>query len=136
MEEKTMAKYYVQCGSTELVITRDSSECAALAMVDRLLSPHLWIYDDPGLSDTECLQHLMIEALMHLPTEIIVSERGFGRADGQRFGLPEMIQSWHALVVSVKRLLINGGLRIRAKSVVTGASDTDAPATQYRRIAR
>jgi hypothetical protein len=119
-----MSKFYVQCGATELVLSSDSSDSAALAMIDRLLSPHLWIYDDPGLSEFECRQYLMLEALMHLPTEIRISQQGFGRTDAETRSVPETIQSWHGLMVGMRRLFSEAGLR-RSVAVLAGARAID-----------
>lgn len=119
-----MAKFYVQCGSLELVQTTDSAESAALAIIDRVLQPHLWIYDDEGLSEQECRQHLMLEALLHLPTEIHVSERGFGRSDADVLAVPETIHSWHALMVGMRRLFSEAGLD-RSVAVLVGAYALD-----------
>lgn len=119
-----MAKFYVQCGQTELVINSDALDSAALAMIDRILAPHLWIYDDPELSEMECRQHLMLEALMHLPTEIRVSEQGFGREDAATISVPETIQSWHALMVAVRRLFCEAGLN-RSVAVLAGSFAID-----------
>ncbi|MEM0925731.1 MAG: hypothetical protein AAGJ83_06820 [Planctomycetota bacterium] len=129
-----MGKFYVQCGWEKLVLATDVAESAALCMIDRLLSPHLWIYDDPELSELDCHQHLMLEALLHLPTEIRVSERGFDRygADAaspksfQReqtdaaFSVPEMIVRWHKLMVGMRRLFAEAGVP-RSVAVLAGA---------------
>jgi hypothetical protein len=119
-----MAKFYVQCGQTDLVLTNDSSESAGLAMIDRLLEPHLWIYDDPKLGEMECQQHLMLEALMHLPTEIRVSQQGFNRSDAESISVPETIQMWHALMVGIRRLFAKAGLD-RKVAVLAGARVID-----------
>ena len=115
-----MAKYYVQCGWTRLVLDSDSPESAALAVMDRILTPHLWIYDDPDLSESDCQAHLMLEALMHLPTEIRVSERGFDSDAAESIPVPETIQSWHALMVGMRRLFSQAGLK-RSVAVLAGA---------------
>lgn len=119
-----MAKFYVQCGHTELVLSTDCSESAALSVVDRVLAPHLWIYDDPGLSELECRQHLMLEALMHLPTEIRVSQQGFDRSDAEMISVPETIGSWHALMIGMRRLFAAAGLE-RSVAVLAGAHAID-----------
>ena len=112
-----MAKFYVQCGTTELVLSSDCAESAALAMIDRLLTPHLWVYDDADLSELDCRTHLMLEALLHLPTELQVSERGLGRADATRISVPETIELWHQLMVGMRRLFSLAGLN-RSVSVL------------------
>ncbi len=119
-----MAKFYVQCGPTELVLSTDSAESAALSMIDRILSPHLWIYDDPDLCESDCVTHLMLEALMHLPTEIRISQQGFGRDDAATVAVPETIQTWHALMIGMRRLFTNAGLE-RSVAVLAGARTID-----------
>ena len=126
-----MAKFYVQCGQTDLVLTSDSTESAALAMIDRLLEPHRWIYDDPNLGEMECQQHLMLEALMHLPTEILISQQGFDRSDAQSISVPETIQMWHALMVGIRRLIVRAGLD-RKVAVLARSRMIDFANTQPR----
>jgi hypothetical protein len=126
-----MAKFYVQCGQTDLVLSSDSPESAALAMTDRLLTPHLWIYDDPKLSELDCRQHLMLEALMHLPTEIRISEQGFNRTDFDSVSVPETIHTWHALMVGIRRLFVQAGLDRRV-AVLTGSRVIDFAITAPR----
>ncbi len=115
-----MAKFYVQCGWIRLVLTTDSAESAALAVMDRALQPHLWIYDDPGLSERDCRTHLMLEALLHLPTEIRISERGFESDQACFVSVPETVDAWHRLILGMRRLFAEAGLR-RTAAVLAGA---------------
>jgi len=115
-----MAKFYAQCGWVRLVLATDSKESAALAMMDRILAPHLWVYDDPGLSEGDCHAHLMLEALLHLPTEIRISERGFKSDEATFVSVPETISTWHALIVGMRRLFAQAGLN-RTVAVLAGA---------------
>ena len=118
-----MAKYYVQCGSIRQVLTAESADQAALAVVDIALQPHLWIYDDPALSEIDCRDHLMVEALLHLDAAIRVSQQGFDRQDAELVGTPETIQQWYALIVAVTKMFVDAGLVSRDVSSVasTGA---------------
>ncbi|MCD0459591.1 hypothetical protein [Roseiconus lacunae] len=129
-----MAKFYIWCGKTELVLNSDSAESAALAMMDRLLAPHLWVYDDPGLSERDCLEHLMLEALLHLPTEIGISEIGMGGRDAQVIPVPDTIQQWHTLMIGMQRIFTEAGLD-RSVAVLAG-SEWIAEATSIRRLPR
>ncbi|MEO1614389.1 MAG: hypothetical protein AAFV88_00980 [Planctomycetota bacterium] len=115
-----MAKFYVQCGWENLVLATDVAESAALCIIDRILAPHLWIYDDPDLSELDCHRHLMLEALLHLPTEIAVSEKGLDREDAERFSVPEMIVRWHKLMIGMRRLFAEAGIQ-RTVAVLAGA---------------
>ena len=105
-----MSKYYVSCGVAELVLSSDSAESAALALLDRILTPHLWVYDDQLLSERDRLQHLMLEALLHLPTEIRVSEKGFASPDNKFVSVPDTVVTWHELMTGMRRLFAEAGI--------------------------
>ncbi|MCC9601801.1 hypothetical protein LOC67_14670 [Stieleria sp. JC731] len=129
-----MAKFYIWCGQAELVLNSESAETAALAMMDRILTPHLWIYDDPDLSECECLQHLMLEALLHLPTEIGISEVGIGGHESKTIPVPDTIQKWHSLMIGMRDVFTEAGLE-RSIAVLAG-SDYIAESTSIRRLPR
>ena len=129
-----MSKYYVQCGPIRVLLTATSLEQAALSALDRTLQVHLWIYDDPGLTETDCRDHLMLEALCHLDPTIRVSERGFDRADACEIGTPETIDRWHRLMVGMNRLFLAAGLAPRPMvAVATGDAMTAVPAPRLPR---
>jgi hypothetical protein len=115
-----MAKFYVQCGSIEVVLTADSVEQAALSALDRSLAQHLWIYDDQGLTDEERRLHLMLEALLHLSPTVKISEQGFDRDDVFHVGTPETVDHWHKLMVGMNRLFVAAGLAPRPMSAIAG----------------
>lgn len=108
-----MSKYYVTCGSLALVVTADSPQQAAMRLLDEAMASQIWIYDDCGLSDGDRRDHLVLEALLHLASEISVSERGLGRCDGGRFGVPELLEHWHCMMTAVSRLFVAAGLAPR-----------------------
>jgi hypothetical protein len=115
-----MSKFYVQCGPIEIVLAADSVDQAAMAVIDRALQPHLWIYDDGELSELERRDHLMIEALVHLDPEIRISERGFDRPDSVFIGTPETVERWHKLMTGINRMLVAAGLAPRAMGSADG----------------
>lgn len=117
-----MAKYYVQCGPVRTILTADSSEQAAFAALDNVLNVHLWIYDDPGLTEADCRNHLMLEALLHLEPSVRVSERGFDREDAELLGTPEFVDRWHRLMIGMNRLFVAAGLPPRPMSCIAGVS--------------
>ncbi len=121
-----MAKFYVQCGPVRTILTADSIEQAAFSAMDKALSVHLWIYDDEGLSEADCRDHLMLEALLHLEPSIQVSEQGFDRDDAALLGAPEFIDKWHKLMVGMSRLFVAAGLPPRPMSAVAGLSATQS----------
>ncbi len=105
-----MSKFYVTCGSQNLVVTAPSAKHAALRLLDEALAAHLWIYEDAGLDEQERHDHLVLEALMHLGTAVLVSERGLGNSEAGNFGVPELLQEWHKLMTGISRLLVVAGL--------------------------
>ncbi|NND99421.1 MAG: hypothetical protein HKN47_19045 [Pirellulaceae bacterium] len=129
-----MAKFYVQCGPVQTILLADSVEQAALAAMDHSLQAHLWIYDDPQLSESDCHDHLMLEALLHLDSTIRISERGFNRSDASVVGVPETIQSWHQLMVGMRRLFVVAGLAPRSMATVAGHDQTTE--VDYPRLPR
>jgi hypothetical protein len=116
-----MSKFYVQCGPLQIILTADSVEQAALSALDQMLQAHLWIYDDPDLSEQDRRDHMMLEALFHLDPAVRVSERGFDRADAELVGTPETIDHWHRLMVGMRRLFLVAGLSPRSMSDVASS---------------
>ena len=126
-----MPKYYVQCGPIQTILLADSVDHAATCALDSTLQNHLWIYDDPGLSEQNQHDHLMLEALMHLDATVRISERGFDRPDAFVVGTPEAVESWHALMVGMNRLFVAAGLAPR--SMQSMAQSTAADSSSLRR---
>lgn len=119
-----MAKFYVQCGIRSLVVEAMDAEAAAMHSVDLAMQPHLWIYDDAGLSDADRHGHVMLEALMHMATEIRVSEQGFDRVDAMCLETPDMVAQWHQTMVGLARLMMAAGLASRSMRQVATAAKT------------
>ncbi|MCC9642197.1 hypothetical protein LOC71_07920 [Rhodopirellula sp. JC740] len=120
-----MAKFYVQCGPRSLVIDAMDADAAAMHLVDLAMQPHLWIYDDEGLTDSDRHGHVMLEALLHMGTEIRVSEIGFHRSDAQSFGTPDTVHQWHQTMVGLARLMMAAGLASRPiRQLATATRDT------------
>jgi hypothetical protein len=105
-----MSKFYVVCGSQNLVVTAPSAKHAALRLMDEALAAHLWIYEDAGLAEQDRHDHLVLEALLHLGSSVLVSERGLGNCEAGNFGVPELLSEWHKLMTGISRLLVVAGL--------------------------
>lgn len=105
-----MAKYYVQCGRRSVIVEAIDFEAAAMHLIDVAMQPHMWIYDDAGLSDGDRHAHLAVEALLTLAPEISVSEQGLGRFDAIKIGTPEVLATWHKTLAGLNRLLRSAGL--------------------------
>lgn len=118
-----MAKFYVQCGPVRVILIAEGIRHAALTAIDRVLSPHSWIYDDPDLSEDDRRTHLMLEALLQLDPVIRVSERGFDRRDAREVGTPETVERWHGLITGMNRLFVAAGLPPRRMTELHCLSD-------------
>jgi hypothetical protein len=128
-----MAKYYVQCGPIQVIINADSVDSAAFAALDKSLQSHVWIYDDKQLTEQDCRDHLMLEALMHLDPAIRISEQGFDRDDAAYVGTPETVDAWHGLMIGMKKLFVTAGLSPRTMSDVAGTGGSRSYRTTGRR---
>jgi len=78
--------------------------------MDEALATHLWIYEDAGLAEQDRHDHLVLEALLHLGSTVMVSERGLGNSEAGNFGVPELLSEWHKLMTGISRLLVVAGL--------------------------
>jgi len=125
-----MSKYYVQCGPVRMVLSADGVEMAAVSAIERALQCHLWIYDDPDLSDEERRMHLMLESLLHLEPTIRISERGFDREDADQWGTPEAVEYWHRLMTGMNRLFVAAGLAPRSLSNLGQIQSNGSAGTQ------
>lgn len=129
-----MAKFYVQCGCSRGIVDSDDPQQAALALVDLLVQPHVWVYEDPSMNPSACRDHLLIEALLHLEPTIKVSERGFDRIDAQLVPTSETMDQWHALMVAASKLLSDAGLVTR--DIASVASVGPQTSTSLPRLPR
>ncbi len=105
-----MPKYYVSCGCHHLLVLADCAESAALRLLDESFGDQVWVYDDAGLTGRERRDHLALEALLHLGTQVRVSERGFGRRDAGTFEVPDLLDQWDKLMTAINKLFAAAGL--------------------------
>ncbi|MEZ6078888.1 MAG: hypothetical protein R3C56_25405 [Pirellulaceae bacterium] len=108
-----MAKYYASCGSQTLTISAPTAQFAAMRLIDEAMAAHVWIYDDASLSEQTRRDHLVLEALLHLGATVRVSQRGLGRNDEGEFGVPELLDEWHKLMMGLTQMTIAVGLTQR-----------------------
>lgn len=108
-----MPKFYVTCGSVEWIVQAESPRQAAMRLMDEMLGAHAWIYDDAELTEQDRRDHLVIETLLHLGTEVRVSQRGAQRCESGVFGVPELLDEWDRLMTAVSRLFVAAGLAPR-----------------------
>ena len=101
-----MPKFYVQSGNVEMVLQAHDSRCAAIWAVHRTLSQSL-----PFLCES-ANDYGAIADLTRLGDEIVVSERGFDRADAQHYDTLDIVTEWNQLLVALDRMqerLCNSG---------------------------
>lgn len=122
MEETKMPKYYVSCGCHHLLVLADCAESAALRLLDESFGDQVWVYDDAGLTRRERRDHLALEALLHLGTQVRVSERGFGRRDAGTFEVPDLLDQWDKLMTAINKLFAAAGLAPRRVFLYRGTT--------------
>lgn len=108
-----MAKFYATCGSQTLTIAAASAQHAAMRLLDEALAAHVWIYEDDTINESDRRDHIVLEALLHLSPTVLVSERGVGRADAGEFGVPELLDQWHRLMMGLSAMIEAVGLSER-----------------------
>jgi len=108
-----MSKFYATCGSQTLIIVAATAEHAAMRLIDEAMGAHVWIYDDAELNEQDRRDHLVLEALLHLGTSVMISERGFNRCEAGQFDVPELLEQWHRLMTGLARLFSAAGLAPR-----------------------
>ncbi len=108
-----MAKFYATCGSQTLTISAPTAQFAAMRLVDEAMSAHVWIYEDATISESDRRDHLVLEALLHLSPTVRISERGLGHGEAGEFGVPELLDQWHRLMMGLSAMTIAVGLTAR-----------------------
>lgn len=105
-----MAKFYATCGSQTLIIDAPTPQFAAMRLIDEAMAAHVWIYDDATLSQRDRRAHLVLEALLHLSSTVQVSQQGLGRSEAGEFGVPELLDEWHRLMMGLSVMTAAVGL--------------------------
>jgi hypothetical protein len=93
-----MAKFYVQSGNLQMVLTARDSRCAAIWAAHQTLSSTL-----PFLCE-EAEDYRSLAELTRLGDTIAVSQRGFDRQDARVFDTLDIVHEWNQLLVSLDRL--------------------------------
>ena len=99
-----MDKFYITCGSFEFVSTARDARSAALWSIHQFLSKRIELgsveWTDPETIDRDDI----IEAMLELHEEILVSEVGFQRDDIGRLDTADILTEWNQLVIAIQRL--------------------------------
>lgn len=99
-----MSKYYVQCGTSQRVVTAEDPRGAALWAIHEIIDQALDL-DAIDWEDEAEIENLdLIRVMLALGDRVLVSERGFGRCEAGAFDTPELMTEWNQLIVAVSRL--------------------------------
>ncbi|MFO0940217.1 MAG: hypothetical protein U0930_05565 [Pirellulales bacterium] len=99
-----MAKYYVQSGSSRIVMTAADPHAAALWLVHRAMKDVLPAYDDPSLTEEDRCELAIVQGLMQLDNVVSIDERGFDRPDAIQIDVFHLIESWHQLMSALIKM--------------------------------
>ena len=99
-----MAKYYVECGNIQTVISADDSEKAALWIVHRVMQQVAPVYDEAEQTPAEKSQVAVQDGLMVLGSSFRISEVGFGHTDSVHLDTFELLVHWNQLMVALAKL--------------------------------
>ncbi len=99
-----MAKFYVESGTMQCVVSADNSRAAALWAVHRAMQQIIPL-DDAVDTTPEAKQLRSRETgVMVLGSTIRTSERGYGSTDGEQMPTFEVVTEWNQLVNTLDRL--------------------------------
>jgi hypothetical protein len=94
-----MAKFYVESGNLQMVVTATSSRGAALWAVHRAMSHVLpFVGDEREISAIQECQRFKLAA------KIRVNQRGFERPEGRCYETLDIVREWQQLLVALSRL--------------------------------
>jgi hypothetical protein len=99
-----MSKFYAAAGNRSLVIAAENAAEAATKFIDHVLGDHVWIYDEPTMTEADRRAHLAIEAWLKMDAVVVISELGAGRDDAGRFDTAELVDAWHRLMVATAKM--------------------------------
>lgn len=100
-----MAKFYVQSGEINFVVTAADAEGAALWLVHRLINTHTPA-DPICQTANDVVQTIVITAaLERLDSQLRVSEIGFGKHEAGLFETELVVKQWMELVRAMNWLL-------------------------------
>jgi hypothetical protein len=99
-----MAKYYVQSGTLQTVISADDPRKAALWAVHKAMQQILPLYDDDNLTAEEKRRHAHRRGYAVLGDEIRIGELGFESAENTHFDTFDVVTEWNQLMVALARI--------------------------------
>jgi hypothetical protein len=101
---ETMAKYYVESGTIQLVTDADDDRGAALWALHLCMEQVLPICPDDPLTPAEKSQRIRQRGCYVLDGTIRTSEKGFGREDAEVHDTSELFAEWNQLMMAMTKL--------------------------------
>ncbi len=98
-----MAKYYVESGTMQTIISADDPQKAALLAVHQAIGQTLPLALDEATPEEKHAQ-LEFRGVQVLGDEIFLNERGFGRKDGLRLDTYDVVIHWSQLMTALAKL--------------------------------
>lgn len=99
-----MAKFYVESGTLQMVTDAEDARGAALWAVHHSLEQVLPVCPDDPLTPEQKRERIEQRGCDVLGAEVVVSERGFGSSEAERFETAELFVEWNQLMIAVARL--------------------------------
>lgn len=116
-----MAKFYVQSGNFQSLVSADDAEKAALWIVHKVVQQILPVDDDLELDTAQKGQAVIAHGIMVLGNQISVSEQGYQGDDSQFFDTFDLLTHWHQLMLALERLAELVSPRADANSQLCGS---------------
>ncbi|TVS18734.1 MAG: hypothetical protein EA424_10280 [Planctomycetaceae bacterium] len=102
--KKTMAKYYVESGTMQLVTDADDDRGAALWAMHLCMEQVLPVCPEDPLPASEKSNRIKQRGCYVLDRTIRTSEMGFGREDARVHETGELFAEWNQLLTAMTRL--------------------------------
>lgn len=102
--KETMAKFYVESGTVQLVTDADDDRGAALWAMHLCIEQVLPICPSDPLSASEKGERIHQRGCYVLDRTIRTSEKGFGREDAEVHDTGELFAEWNQLLTAMTRL--------------------------------
>ena len=100
-----MPKFYVQTGTLSKIVIAEDAQGAALATIHNVLGDS--IENDQRIFSTMQIvnQDEVADVCNRFEDQVLVSEIGFGRSEAGLFGLEEILQHWHQLMIAIENMI-------------------------------
>jgi hypothetical protein len=99
-----MAKFYVESGTLQMITEAEDARGAALWVGHRCMEQIRPVCADDPLTPQAKSDRVQQRGCQVLGETITVSQRGFGRVDGEAFNTADLFVEWNQLMMAMARL--------------------------------